>query len=168
MDLFEEANREEVRKVYRKHYSNLNQTSLLVYHGAIAGNTVVSFVNRARYFTGRLSPVEVISNELTGTLLTGDLSIRSKSSLKELTGYFHLFLERVSVFLLPHHAARANWNFSHPSGLENFEIYISSAGENRKHHPSGYVLADVDQFCMGDCVLVNEVNGYQYINYLKS
>lgn len=161
INLFEDKYREAVRKIYRKHYSNLNQTSLIVYNGAISSNGEIS-TKASKVLTSSTSYKEVVSNERTGTLLTGDIGIKGKASLKKMTSHLKLFLARVGVFSLPHHGAKANWNFHHANGLEDFEVYVSSAGINRKHHPSPEVIRDVEANCKGQLVFVDEINDFEY------
>jgi len=167
LELFKDDHREEVRKIYRSVYSNLNQTSIVLYHGAIQEHQVVQYSHVFNPESGSWSNTEVLSNERTGTLLSGDLKISSIKPLNKLVSHFSRFLPLVSIFSLPHHGAAANWQFSHPNGLENFELYVSSARINSRHHPSKQVVKDVYINCKGDMCLVNEVEKFELETILK-
>lgn len=150
--IFDDRYRNDVRLIYKKFYKNLNQTSLILYHGPTDWQQ--SLGNSLRY---------VYSNEKNGTLLTGDLNISKVKVLADIMAYYKDRIPKTGVFSIPHHAAFGYWHFSHPSGLENFEAYVVSAGINRKHHPSPYVIADIREYCTGEIIFSDEARSYTYI-----
>ncbi|NCI51366.1 hypothetical protein GWC95_15665 [Sediminibacterium roseum] len=163
-DLFKDEHRSTVRSIYTKHYSRLNQTSLILYHNAIEGQTNSAFtLNSVEYHP---ADEAVESTENTGTLLTGDLSLSAKKTRENLLAFYKHRIDRVGIFLVPHHAAKANWAFKHPSGLEDFEAYVVSAGVKRKHHPSPKVLDDIDAWCAGEIYHCHETCAYFYDVFL--
>lgn len=167
LQLFDDKHREGVRRIYRSVYTNLNQTSIVLYHGAMLEHQVVQYSHLYDPESAKWNKTEVLSNEKTGTLLTGDLKMSSEKSLHKLTSHFNEFLPLVSVFSLPHHGAAANWNFSHPNKLEKFDLYVSSARLNSRNHPSKQVIKDVLINCGGDVCLVNEVDEFALETTLK-
>lgn len=163
-DIFKDEHRSTVRSLYNNHYSRLNQTSLILYHNAIEGQKNSAFTINSREY--HPADKEVESKENTGTLLTGDLSLNYQKTRDNLLAFYKHRLDRVGIFLVPHHAAKANWAFKHPSGLEDFEAYIVSAGVKRKHHPSPKVLDDIDAWCAGEIYHCHETSNYFYDVFL--
>jgi hypothetical protein len=100
-ELFESAHRAEVRKIYRSIYSNLNQTSIVLYHGAVQEHQIVQHTSIYDTYSGNWNNIEVLSNEKTGTLLTGDLKISSSKPLDKLVSHFREFLPLVVYFPCP-------------------------------------------------------------------
>lgn len=149
--IFDDRYRNDVRLIYKKFYKNLNQTSLILYHGPTDGQQTLG--NPFTY---------VFSNEKTGTLLTGDLNISKLKVLADIMAYFKNQIPKTGVFSIPHHAAFRYWHYSHPSGLEDFEAYVVSAGMNRKHHPSPSVIADIREYCTGEIIYSHEGQSYTY------
>lgn len=167
LDLFDLGHREQMRKIYRSVYKNLNQTSIVLYHGAVLEHQVVRYGDIYSLESSGWERREILSNEKTGTMLTGDLKVSSKKAINKLTSYFRNFLPLTSIFSLPHHGATANWNFYHANGLEDFELYVASSRIGSKHHPSKDVIKDILLNCKGDPFLVNEAREYRSKTILK-
>jgi len=139
----------ELKKCYELLPGDVNDTSLLVYHGLIASNKsnrsskacslgyqIISvcslhFVNR---FLFRL-------NIGAGQLLTGDVNLNSK--LAEIVKHYGSDLSNVGLALVPHHGARKNWNGSILTKTSSRCLWVTSAGISNKHHPSFDVIQDI-------------------------
>lgn len=157
-DLFTVQNRDHIRGLYQKYYSNINQTSLLLYHGPLSN---IVYHRTYRSFM-RMPNVYLNSSFTSGTFLTGDFKMSNDNLLKDITAYFKRYWSNIGVFLVPHHGARANWNFRHPNDIDDFEQYVISAGFNRKNHPHLKVVEDIYNNCSGGVYLCNELDMYGY------
>jgi len=148
-DIFEKQYRAMIRTLYRRGFGNINQTSVIVYHGPLRSWGILPYYKE-------------------GTFLTGDINFSRKKNLTPALIFFRDYLEKVSVFLVPHHAAKNNWSFSHPSILDNFEAYVFCAGLNRTHHPDKRVLEDITDHCHGYLLNCNEFSFAPYRVWSRS
>lgn len=154
-DLFVEKNTKVLRGIYKNHYTqNLNSTSLVTFHTPLvyAGSDKIrlfglNWCNEDRNF---------------GTLLTGDIDLKSKNKVANMLKYFGPYMRVVSLFQVPHHGAILNWPKIHPNRLEDFCNYIINHGYGRKHHPSPDVIHYIKTHCQGDIHLNNEVESFKY------
>lgn len=152
LDLFDFDYLKDLKEIYEKKFNDLNNTSLVTYHGPTNNN----FIYWPKYYW-------VHCNEKNGTLLTGDISLKSKKSIQNLKNYYSRYMERICFFQLPHHGAKANWNFTRSNELPQFCVYIINHGLGRNHHPSLEVIEYV-KVNYSDAVikLSNEAENFNY------
>jgi beta-lactamase superfamily II metal-dependent hydrolase len=81
--------------------------------------------------------------EKIGTLLMGDINIKSTEDSNKLVNYFAAYLSRIFVFQVPHHGSERNWPFLNRAIFDNFVYYVINHGVGRKGHPSAEVVADI-------------------------
>lgn len=158
-NLFDQKYRERLRGLYKKYYGNLNQTSLITYHAPTKEISIFHSYNMVKI--GVLSR-QFRFNIRKGTLLTGDIKMTQEYLLNQICNYFSFFWQCIGVFLIPHHGAKANWNFKHPNDLENFELYVVSSGLGRRNHPSIDVLEDIYINCNGEILHCTEITDFYY------
>lgn len=160
-DLFDEDYIGELIKIYRVYFKqDFNSTSLVTYHGS-ALNRVgeLYFFDKSRYAAHYFS----LYHEKFGTLLTGDINIKTNRQNQRLVNYYHNYIPRICFFQVPHHGAAANWNIKVPNGLNSFEYYIVNHGVGRIHHPSVDVVEYIKENCPDGVIrLNNEVQGFEY------
>lgn len=155
-DIFEEDNINEIKRFYRKYYGeNLNNTSLVTYHGPLVKldpRGIQHLWIESCSILGLNEPL------IFGSLLTGDINISSKLSKSKLLDYFKHYINEVCVFQVPHHGSLNNWPLKDPSGLLEFNCYIINHGLGRKNHPSTKLIEFILKNCTkGKLHLNNEV-----------
>lgn len=158
-DLFDSIKVAKLKQIYRKYYGqNLNNTSLVTYHGPTINHVhpiIRPFGNYSRYFS--------VGIKKCGTLLTGDIDISSARACEAMLNYFTTQISKIRFFQVPHHGAKANWNFRNPNGLEIFGNYVINHGLGRAHHPSTDVVSYIkDNYNNSQIHLNNEVNEFEY------
>lgn len=79
------ALREEYEKILEDLGDDFNNTSVVVYHG----------------------PVE--AGDRSGTLITGDISLRKGFAILQMKKHFKSELKYIGVFSVPHHGSKYNW-----------------------------------------------------------
>lgn len=159
LDMFDEDFIIQLKDAYRQYFGkDLNNTSLVTYHGPIA-----NFKNHYNYFSKFSNYFHEYTQNCMGSLLTGDINIKSKLQSKKMIDYFAGLIPKVCFFQVPHHGAKANWNFNVPNGLNFFNNYIINHGVGRIHHPS----VDVVQYIktnntIASIHLNNEAQDFEY------
>lgn len=158
-DMFDEDFVIQLKKAYRQHFGqNLNNTSLVTYHGAL-----VNFKKHYHYFSRFSNYCHGYSQNCLGTLLTGDIDIKSKLQTKKIIDFYLGYIPRVCFFQVPHHGAKANWNFNVANGLNSFCNYIINHGIGRIHHPSIDVIQYINSNSTSANIhLNNEAQGFEY------
>ncbi len=116
---------------------DINDTSLLVYHGSIGnkGTEVMKiFLMGYPYFC-----YHFVSRG--GQLLTGDINLNHGYS--EIINHFKHELKNIRVVGVPHHGAKRNWNSDILSDIGALLWVVSAGLCNRYGHPSLKVWKDV-------------------------
>lgn len=160
-ELFDTDYITELRKIYALYFKgDFNNTSLVTYHGA-------TIIPRRPFYifddTRLLFSFNDCNKLQLGTLLTGDIDVTTKRATKKIIDYYKNYLERICFFQVPHHGAKANWNFNVPNKLDSFCYYIINHGLGRKHHPSLDVVDYIKTNCKkGVIQLNNEAQQFEY------
>lgn len=146
--------------------NNLNNTSLVLYHGPVGNNEVeTQFLFLNHYYTHCpfcypcLYGCRILlgqNNNRFGQFLTGDIDVNMKYD--ELIRHYTNYLENVIIIQVPHHGAIKNWNKKIIDDIPDSELWIISAGlGNRYGHPSWRVINDLC-FNRKKSIWVNEMN----------
>lgn len=155
-NLFEDPYKGEVKKLYGKFDSDLNETSLVTYHEPLQGNRESYFVSFNTDF------YKCRCQNKYGTLLTGDINLKKKTTLDDLSSHYVGYLDKVCVFQVPHHGSANNWPFRHKKYLEEFCFYVINHGLGRRSHPSSGVIKCISKdFCKTE-ILNNEITQVEY------
>lgn len=160
-DLFDKEYIDDIKKIYSLYFKDdFNNTSLVTYHGS------TKIFSPSLYFKKTLKNKLVFyecNSPQNGTLLTGDIDIRGKRNTQKLLNYYNHYLGKICYFQVPHHGAKANWNFNIPNGLNSFCYYIINHGIGRIHHPSLDVVEYINLNCNDGIVqLNNEAQDFEY------
>lgn len=165
--LKEKANREQFKNIYEefveryKENSELNQSSLCLYHAPICLDDSVSFnlcrcyshfSRGSRYYSDFCRCCYRCHHGITtrklGTMLTGDISLVSKEEIAECAyqdflKFFDSEKSETGIFLVPHHGSKNNWNKDIITAFKR-PIFINSSGlGNRDKHPNTVVVNDI-------------------------
>lgn len=135
----------------------LNNTSLILYHGPIAGEIEVYIQSSCRYqfLNRRCCPCNYhygccegefmpygFNGDKIGQLLTGDIDLHIKYD--EIKQYYRHYLSNVFMGQVPHHGSKNNWKNELLDDTSNSKIWVISAGiDNRYRHPSLKVMDDI-------------------------
>lgn len=83
-------------------------------------------------------------NDVTGTLLLGDIKLDYKRKDKELFNHFKNLLQSVNLIQLSHHGAENGWNDNLINLIPQNCVYIASHGLNNKYkHPHKKVMMNL-------------------------
>ncbi|WP_303885999.1 MBL fold metallo-hydrolase [Abiotrophia defectiva] len=163
--------KQELKAIYNRFVSShlrnskQNQTSLCLYHAPLSGcnyyRCSILMRGLGDHYMNRWTRLL----ETTGTLLTGDISLKVKKvdrKYRNFCNYFHDEKDKTLLFLTPHHGAFNNWNPSILSDFPKVIFFLNSAGKTNKYgHPSNRVLKQI----LGANRLflwANEKNGIEY------
>lgn len=143
------AFRKELISCYRHICYDHNNVSLALWHGPaqrVRGTFAITGGDSPhRYWPHRFHdeiPIEARQSGNGGTLLTGDISL--KTNLRQFAQHFSERLSRVNLVQLPHHGSRHSWNselLSHLDGRTWFAVNAGTA--NRFGHPHNEVFFDL-------------------------
>jgi hypothetical protein len=161
------CSRRKMKDCYRLLNKNLNDTSLVVYHGPVSRYKGVfrihsDFLGKSVFYKYLnvmcLSPVpsyQLISTfSHLGQLLTGDISLNYKRKFGEFVKHYSTYFDTVLIFQLPHHGAKRSWNTNILNEVKNCHLWISSSGfSNRYGHPHISVVSDI--LNIGQCFACN-------------
>ncbi|MCK4351790.1 MBL fold metallo-hydrolase [candidate division WOR-3 bacterium] len=143
--------RNELKGCYKELNKDLNNTSLMVYHGPIGGLHIST-----RFFTNLFFPTcpslyyryafPMLAScyRSIGCLFTGDIDLNHKWN--EIEKHFTPCFSNISIVQIPHHGSRKNWgkNPNLLSKISDFSLWIASAGiSNRFGHPYIGVTEDI-------------------------
>ena len=161
--------------------SSQNQASLCLYHSTLIRNKYSKMIfkqnrmNDCSLFYKDRCCLNFLcrSIENIGTMLTGDISLRSedqksKQKYEHFCEYFASEKNNTVIFLVPHHGSSNNWNPNIPVDFKNINFFINSAGlDNRHKHPDGNVIKDILS-TGANFLWANEKNWVEYcINYFE-
>lgn len=127
----------------RYNNSKQNQSSLCLYHAPIKRETCgIHFMSYDRvYFESRIKTPRL------GTMLTGDISLKTKKNPKnynEFKEHYKNEIDNIGIFLLPHHGANNNWNSLILGDFIRTPIFLNSSGiNNRFKHPGSMVIKEL-------------------------
>ena len=130
---------------------NLNDTSLVTYHGPV-GDYKSTFdvhcerglsLDDCRHFT-RTSEKCSNCEDPPGQLLTGDIKLSYKNKYKELTKHYANYFSTVSLCQVPHHGASGNWKADLLGKMKTCNYWVTSSKYHRYYgHPHGIVVIDI-------------------------
>lgn len=128
-------------KIAQKHSvnnSDINNTSLILYHSPIHLRNWESYKCFRRHDIERL----LFVGRDTGYLYTGDVNLNQKHS--EISLYYDSLLGNIGVFQVPHHGSIDNWhNFITEQNSEMLHIISSNYNNSRRLHPNTEVLFQI-------------------------
>lgn len=164
--LKDRKSKESIMECYKKISSELNNSSLVVFHGPIG-----EYYGRFSYYCKPLlyhcsymcccrllkqRKHFYCEDKNMGQFLTGDISLKFK--YKQLKDHYLNYFNRISLSQVPHHGAKGNWKKEIFNELKNCNLWCSSSGfSNRYGHPNISVMLDILKnrscFCLS-----NELN----------
>jgi len=136
--------------------SDINNTSLMLYHSNLFRNfgfvTYNYFiinkveVNYSLYVEKLIEPINRIMIELSshpnGIFYTGDVNLKMK--YQEIKKYFGFWLYKTLLLQVPHHGSKHNWSSKIIKDSEIIFYLISSELDNKKKlHPNKDVVYDI-------------------------
>ncbi|WP_294264183.1 hypothetical protein [uncultured Chryseobacterium sp.] len=159
LDLFDIEYLKDLKIIYEKNFNNdFNNTSLVTYHGPIKNDNL-----RTYFWCEPHCRLQEYNNK-SGTLLTGDISLKTRDSIQKLINYYDHYMEKICFFQVPHHGAKANWNLTTSNELPAFCVYIINHGIGRKNHPGLEVIENIrTNYGTSHLKLCNEVEDFRYI-----
>lgn len=137
-----------LKKAYKKIATNLNSTSLCLFHGPLTDRKGLVQVRTNRYlYQGE--------KEALGVLLTGDFCMWTNSHFIRFTKHYEKELNRTAIYLLPHHGSKTGWNPDMILQLPRDCFWLYCASINRYYdHPEKIVLDGM----LSENILFSEVN----------
>lgn len=143
-----ETARDELHALYRRHFNDINQTSLAVYHGAvspIAYDRIRSWILGRPYFP-RHYQVNGSSHKRRANLLVGDLKINN-DCLDEIENHWStLTRQRVKYAQVPHHGAANDMHLRMFATFPEADNYIVNYGlGNQFKHPKANIVDQIVQ-----------------------
>jgi len=149
--LKDECKRGILKQGYDLLKGDFNNTSLCCLHSPINheknyfGIQKVNDSTKFRYIGSEYFRKERY-NQSVGHMLTGDISLKTKVNRNEFIRHYKPFLNKIGVFLLPHHGANKNWHQNVLSSIRDRTFWIASAGfSNKFSHPGVSVISDILQ-----------------------
>lgn len=123
--------------------SKQNQSSFCLYHAPIKRE-----IGRIHFMThDRVWFRSCIKGTCLGTMLTGDISLKTKKNPKnynEFKEHYKNEIDDIGIFLLPHHGAKNNWNSKVLTDFYRANIFLNSSGtNNRFKHPGFRVIKEL-------------------------
>lgn len=122
------AGRAKLLSCYNALWSTHNLVSMSLYAGLVREISQGS----VRYESHRWMAGGI--NEL-GWLSTGDANLQAPRRRNAFLRYYANLLERVSIFVLPHHGAWTSFHIDVLAKLPNLAVAIAAAGKNSYGHP---------------------------------
>lgn len=173
---FEKESVRQLKKIYKKYFSNLNVTSLAVLHKPlldINSNNFKIGVDCYNKHKDRLTDIckyhvlENIKNYnfTLGTLLTGDINLKIpiRQKTDNIIEHFGNDINNVYVFQIPHHGSEKSWQFGIWKKFINSKIFVCNYGiVNRHKHPSANVIFDILKEAKGTLFQNNETLSFCY------
>lgn len=147
--------RDKLKSCYGPLDKDLNNTSLVVYHGLIKkrGGYRVNYLSYGRKLNPHLwNDTKSFNhrNKKIGQFLTGDIDLNPKWT--DLKNHFIEFLRDTTIIQIPHHGARKNWNSQLLGEVRNESLWCVSAGiSNKYEHPNIEVVDEIID--NGKCVV---------------
>lgn len=157
--LFDEIYILKIKELYKKHLaSDINYTSLVVFHGPTKSNTYTElWIDRYCHWWSHFEPTKNI-----GTLLTGDSFLKTTNDFNSFFNYYSpYYIKNCFFFQVPHHGSKRNWK-NLPNGLENIPFYIINHGWGRKKHPNKDVIDNIITNYNGNLIYNNEASRVTY------
>lgn len=154
----DEQKRKILKDCYRILFKDLNNTSLVLYHGPIGKNKSDFRVNEGSVTlsTGGVgqnclsgsAPHRIIEENRMGQFLTGDIDLNH--DYVQIEAHYSGLLEKISACQVPHHGSKRSWNSKIMDDLENCNLWIVSSGtSNQLGHPHFDVCQDISDRCHG-------------------
>lgn len=157
INLLKANNIEKLKKSYKKYFTNLNSSSLVLYHAPTKIYKLI--LNTFRFFNG----YDYIYNNKTGTFLTGDIDFFTKPKYRKIIDHFRMELPDISIIQIPHHGSKCNWYFRKPNDFLNFDFLVINFGlGNKFKHPSQSVIDDIENNCRGNLILNHQFKSFNY------
>ena len=143
--------KESLKKIYNKYCSSSygnskqNQSSLCLYHSPVEKYNDIYIIksedNSKIFFKQHFS-----FERITGTLLTGDISLKQSKRYNDFKRYYKDECKDVLCFLIPHHGSKNNWNKNVLIDFPCANIFLNSSGTSNPYkHPSNEVITDLNK-----------------------
>jgi len=146
------SKRIELKSCYNHLHRDLNNTSLVVYHGPL-GKYKCKFHVSSKYgllFDGNQNlcisttsrPCSFSNENQMGQFLTGDINLNHDYG--QIKTHYHNLLNRTSICQIPHHGSWKNWNRTFLEELENCGHWVASSGFSIQYgHPHISIVRDI-------------------------
>jgi len=144
LKLFEKRERLKLKDCYKKITGGINNSSIVVYHQPIQKIiytcVTLSFNKCKKQIFG-----------FKGQLLTGDINLQKYPLQIEREGYiqfrshYHYYLDKISLFQIPHHGSINNWNNALLQDLPRCNIWISSSRKSHPTHPCPIIIKEISK-----------------------
>lgn len=124
----DKENLNKIHDIYTKYFKNLNESSMIVYSGAVNGS--VESRNNACLYTGDATITPTLTNQLTHQLRQSRV-------------------EKIQMLQIPHHGSRSSFDESLLNLLNNNHepiLFLSCGKTNSYGHPSPYVITRCNLF----------------------
>lgn len=173
---------EEARKKLKEIYEDFcssNQSSLCLYHSPSGQNEKCVFISLSSLsLINCITKVDLYERYFchicrncscdggfyhdvhAGTMLTGDISLKSKTDYESFKNFYQTEIGKTLFFLLPHHGSQQNWNEKILEEFNSVQYYINSSGlGNSYRHPNTLIVktilnADKALYCSNETQLV--------------
>lgn len=155
----DESKRETLKDCYGILFKDLNNTSLVLYHGPIGKNRS-DFTVDGEHMTllpGGMGQSRLLSDSALGhiavenrmgQLLTGDIDLNH--DYVQINAHYSGLLQKTSACQVPHHGSKRTWNSKIMDDLENCSHWIVSSGtSDQLGHPHFDVCHDISSRCRG-------------------
>lgn len=156
---------EETKKLYDKIKYNINQSSLLLYHGPLSNEDKLTYAfydNKCSccYFGNDFASCTEVS-----TLLTGDINLNYLTKKgKKLECFLFDVSNDIGFFMIPHHGSYKNMSINILNKLfQNPVRKICSYGKhNHFGHPDAYMLDSIFECSCGQIYHVVQNHDFRY------
>lgn len=136
----------EIKKIYKKLPYGINNSSICMSVTSIEESLNFKAKN-CKCIKSQLLGVEPYHEkcqQIFGYMFTGDLSLNDTTNYRVYNDFIEYYNEekkKISIFTIPHHGSKHNWNKDLLNQFSNAEMIITAAGN--KLHPAPIVLREL-------------------------
>jgi len=128
----DEPGRAILKECYGALWSDHNKVSLSLYAGPPASPSISSLQLPFSKWHTR-APAQPMTE--IGWLMTGDAELAAHRRANAFMAYYQNYLDRVGVFVLPHHGSALSFDLDYLRYFHNLNACIVAAGPNQYGHP---------------------------------
>lgn len=138
-----------LKKLYDKYWKNHNSVSMTLFMGVCneksiwlkaPPNIYDSFI--LEYYLKKCI-FDINWLDRCGWLATGDINLKDDACRNIFTKYYQCYINKVSVFSVPHHGSAYNWSTDLCTTFSGSHFIIEASNNNKYGHPSGHVIHDI-------------------------
>lgn len=149
-----------LKEAYESIYRNLNVTSMILYSGPLPQDSSSCFPQiyiQTSCFRGHLYPYDHLWDDFhRGCLYTGDISLKAKDIIADISDRLKNFLQSIGTLQIPHHGSIHNFEKSILQ-LGHIRYAIFSFGSNNTYgHPSDFVVEEVVKEGVLPCLITED------------